>query len=124
VLNYGEILQFQLGISSSVGSLTATTVSMGAVIGTGASGFAFAAAMYFAWALEHREVKLHQARINYLETKTQLENILFEDINNNYGKSIEDKISYLQDFIAHNNKAESELVGYKELLDLLNFRQH
>lgn len=123
VLNYGEILQVQLGISSSI---LIPGISMGAVIGTGASSFAFAAAMYFAWALEHREVKLHQARINYLETKIQeLESILFfKDIDKNYGKSAEEKITYLQDFIAKNKNPESEITEYKNLLELLNFRQH
>lgn len=123
LLNYGEILQVQLGINSSI---LMSGVSIGAVIGTGASSFSFAAAMYFAWALEHREVKLHQARINYLETKIQeLESILFfKDIDKNYGKLAEEKISYLQDFISKNKKPESEIAEYKNLLELLNFRQH
>lgn len=82
--------------------------------------------MYFAWALEHREVKLHQARINYLSKSIrEIEGALFRNSNDvYYGKSTGERIAFLQDFIDNNKNSESEVTGHKDLLDLLSFHQH
>lgn len=89
LLNYSETLH--IGISKSAGV---------SAIGAGASGFAFAAAMYFAWALEHREVKLHLARINHLDNKILgLEKQLFYTAFDENGKI--------------NKNADGELIFYR-----------
>ncbi len=122
------------------------TTSLGAsVIATAASSFTFAAAMYFAWALEHREVKLHRARINALDSKIlELEKYLFGD--DNLSSSVE---SYMGDYPktgGHTDKVKKEKAGeqieflkkltvmasghgsemreYGDLLELLKFREH
>lgn len=150
-----------IGIQAALGVSTVALSS----IAIGASGFAFAAAMFFSWALEHREVELHHARINYLDTKIiELEKNLFytafdkngllnkvddkfiiRKANNNYGvgdypgpnkyiysdgefdrRGVEnagEKITYLKKLIA-NAQTRSDLKEYKDLLELLKFRQH
>lgn len=126
-----------IGISASVAELSL-------VIATGASSFAFAAAMFFTWALEHREVKLHRARIDYLNKKIQaLAREIFSSENgagnypgikqyvdnyqgfDNYdSKNEKEKISCLRTLIAIAGTERSELKEYKDLLKLLLFRQH
>lgn len=93
---------------------------MSSVIAASLSGFSFAAAMFFSWALEHREGKLHEARMAYLLLKIQaLE--LAADISN-YPSAAEDneKINFLKNFLE--NSVDNE--EHRDLLKLLEFIQH
>jgi hypothetical protein len=113
LLNYSEGLH--IGISTSAGV---------SAIAAGASGFAFAAAMFFSWALEHREVKLHRVRIDYLKEKIQE---LEEDLKNNCDympdPDEQKKINDLKNFInANPNDPPSK--KFQNLLELIQFKQH
>ncbi|MEN9449474.1 MAG: hypothetical protein RJA83_88, partial [Pseudomonadota bacterium] len=121
-----------------------SAAGLSSVIAIGATSFAFAAAMFFTWALEHREVKLHRARIDYLNIKIQaLAREIFSSENgvgnypwvkkyvdnyqgfDNYDAENEkEKITCLRTLIANAGTERSELREYKDLLKLLLFRQH
>ncbi len=93
-------------------------------IAAGASSFAFAAAMFFSWALEHREVKLHAGRINYLNKI--IENVESIAIQTMVGKVANDyqEAKNQGKEIAFLNGLTPQSQECKELLKLLNFRQH
>lgn len=116
LINYSEVLH--LGINASLGV---------SVIAAGASGFAFAAAMYFTWALEHREVQLYHARISSLENDIhRLENTLFYKVlGKENGKVIFCKVNSnevgnypgpekREEFAKYDVKIEEEKIKYLE----------
>lgn len=93
-------------------------------IAAGASSFAFAAAMFFSWALEHREVQLHRTRINCLNKIIEsVESTAIQTMNANIAKDYQEaKIQGKE--IAFLNKPIHQSQECKELLVLFDLRQH